>query len=158
MFDLFKKNKPEPEPKPEPIIEKSKYAEEFEQDVAALKVKLVDIFLKEEPPLSLVSETMKKEAISCLLKNVITEVKESIKIGKREFMLVSAHLYEAKTIPEKHRKIVFKSVVNDLKLILDAKGMKTEVTGKPTDATMAITIKIDDLKKFSNYEKLGALK
>lgn len=155
MFDLFKKKKPLPEPK----IEKSKYEGELEQDVAALKIKLVDIFLKEEPPLSLVSETMKKDALSCLLRNVVSEVKESIKIGKKEFMLVSAHLYDAKTIPEKHRKIVFNSVANDLKLILDSKGMKTEVTGKPTDGTtMAIIIKIDDLKKFSNYEKLGALK
>ena len=136
---FFKKKKIDTEPIHVP---ESKYSKIFDQEISKLKNNV-----------SKITEEMKKAAISSLLSHINKLTIDALETGKKDFMIVSPHINNPALVPLKLEDEVFKAIVQDMAPILREKGLKNVEFGSGW-----IRLQVDDLKKFSNYENLGALK
>lgn len=154
MFAFLKKKAVNKMQEPINTTEPSEYIKDAEKSITDLKVKLIDLFTNEKalmlPP---ITDTMKNDAVSCLLNHIHTGATDAIRDNIETLTLISSHLWRKQSIPDKLREKVFSEVAKDLQIILKNVGVNSIIT-----KYNSITIKLEDLRKFSNYEKLGTLK
>ena len=160
MFDWFKK-KPVEEKKPEkksaPIYNQFVSNEK----ISDLKLKMVKSISEGVPPVpKKLSSADKKELINFYLNFISNDIKRCVAENKEYLHLFGSHLPSGmiRAYYDKYNassyNTIFAMISDDLYNVLQDIGIKAML---PSDKG-SITIRVSDLKKFCNYEKLIALK
>lgn len=174
MFNLFKKKSPTPE-KSKPKSIDYLNIESINNDFSKLKCDLVNaIASREQEKPVLLSNEIKQMLLSYYINKIFSLFKDALDNNKDRVYLFGSSLgfsflTENKaifdTVLGKHFSVysrprtsdldyLFSEIFDDLSFILDEKGIEHSA-GKNKDY---IIIKLDVLKKFSNFDKLMVLK
>jgi hypothetical protein len=158
-FNLFKKTAP--------VLKKSEDKSEipvcpdiFEKDVMAMKLNLVNTFVKAKEQELVITDDMRNIAIQSLLCKIPEQVDAAVKEGKEYIYIFPSHIkcnpIQGLTRRRWVQERIFHDVIKDVCAILKSKNINAEASSN-SSINGWMKIMVDELKKFSNVEKLGAL-